>query len=192
MKFTVAFLSLALCLSALGECLIQIGDSASTLQALQGNPTRVIETGDGTLAFYGQTLVFLTNGVVGFISMGTFASPSPAPTGVATHAAKPTPALSANAAPWEIINVAAPDAREQTQSRDQALASRARRCALTKSYAALGHDFRRALPLAFAHQPDCVSGMKDARGHALPTYGDTAWSPWYSAGVDLTSQVMAE
>ena len=172
---------------------IQIGDSASGIIASRGTPARIIETGDGLILFYGSTLVFVSDGVVGFVSVGNYGFTSPPPP---QPAALPPPLAAAPKTsapfPWEIMLADSGGNTDQAQLRYQRLATRARRFALNKTFATLDRDFRRALPLALERSTDSALAVADSRGHALPTYGDSTWTPWYAVGVDLRTAILAE
>lgn len=117
---------------------IELGDTWSQVLATHGKPSRVIETGSGTLAFYGSLLVGFENGTVRFLSRGE-SDPLQAPKG------KREPAGAAAAAPSLPLSSAgllkcasAPAPRtwiEEGQERHaKMLAERMRRCLAFEVY----------------------------------------------------------
>lgn len=178
-------------LSAHAGVPVQIGDSDRDLQAKLGQPTRLIETDDGRLYFFGPTLVFVTRGAVDFISI----SPGLPAENIPPPAPEPSPPAPRRTPPSAAMPLTATSVAEATRllrerdERQLRLASRTRLFAMTRAYTALSPVFHRALPMAMS---DTGFGVQDARGRPLPTFGDNTWSPWYAVGVDLHDFILAE
>ncbi|MCE9615723.1 MAG: hypothetical protein K8T26_15755 [Lentisphaerae bacterium] len=189
-----------LCAGALAsraEFPVQVGDSDAHMRARLGSPTRVIDTDDGQLYFFGPTLIFVTQGAIDFISV-SYGLPQDLPSAPPPISAPPPtpPGRPRNLAParieapvWDAALTDAERALSERAERQQRIASRTRRFSMSKSYVSLSRDFNRALPLALA---DTGIGFKDARGHALPAFGDNTWSTWYSVGIDIRDFILAE
>lgn len=179
---------------------VRVGDSAGFMMASLGAPTRTLNAGDGMLYFYPATLIYATNDVVAFVSMaggpnlpdGTplTGAPTPhAPIASENHVAPstPDPHPLRDFEAWEMIAPLSPEMVIECHQRR--LTSRARHYAFNKAMAAVTPCFRLSLPLASS---GTLMGIKDARGHEFPTFGDSSWNEWYSTGVDMSAGLMAE
>jgi hypothetical protein len=177
---------------ALAESIkIEIGSAISDIVANHGRPLRTIDTGEGTLHFYGPTLLYVTNGIVDFVSMGSeFVSLNGA-----ADAAPPAPApvVSPSTFPsrlpheWNVIELK-DDERLQQDRRQQRIVTRIKRVAINRSYDALRPQFQRSMPMADAGN---ILAFKDSRGRACPAFGDAYWPAWYSMGIEVESTLMA-
>ena len=164
---------------------VRLGDPVRTVVASLGAPTRTIETGDGKILFYQSTMMFIKNGYVDFISVAD-------PSGVRVSATLTTPeaiALASQPRALSSLPTPRPESRPPLDSQQQRLVTRVREFAVTRTYASMCREFVRAMPLA---QAGNVVGMRDARGHALPAYGNHANAAWYAMGVEINQLVLSD
>ena len=177
--------TLGLATAAGVACPVQLGAPVETVLATWGAPTRTIEAGEGRILFYGATLLFVTNGCVGFVSV---AEPSGVEVSASLIAAESVPLAPPSSV---LVGSAVPrqESRPPLDSQQQRLVTRARQFAVTKAYASICRHFLHAMPLA--HASDIV-GMKDARGHPLPAFGDHASAAWYAMGVEINQLVLSD
>lgn len=170
---------------------IEIGARITDIVANHGRPLRSIDTGEGTLHFYGPTLLYVTNGVVDFVSIGTeFISldntadtdPPPPPL-AATPSSFPARAQHE----WNVIELK-DDERLQEDRRQQRIVTRIKRVAINRGYDALRPQFQRSMPMPDAGN---ILAFKDSRGRACPAFGDSYWPAWYSMGIEVESSLLA-
>jgi hypothetical protein len=180
-------------LAGRADCPVRVGDDLAHVTLRMGHPARVIDTGDGQLLFFGSTLIYVKGAVVSFISVcgssatGLELAPAAATPPAGSVVTLPPPPRDRD--PWEVIVLKPREEELDAEHLKQRLASRTKRYAATKAYAMLSHSFHRAIPLL---DGDSMVGLKDSRGHSMPAFGDTAWSDWYGAGIEVQNLVAAE
>ncbi len=190
---------------------IQVGASVPDITRRFGPPTRMIETDEGVLLFYGPTLLYVTRGIVDFVSVGT--DPARRPQAALTDTSRPGPATSASTpapapapvlaaadrapAPADLRHRHASDlpyrrldtqARLEQDRRQQRIVNRIKRVALNQSYASLHADFLRGAPTTAGSSN--VLGIRDARGRPGPTFGDSAGGGLHGLGLHIQALVL--
>lgn len=184
--------SLALALPALAEVTVRVGSAYPDIIQQWGQPGRIIQTGDGTILFYGQTLLFVTNGVIDFISVGDGGAAAALPLAPAPLLAPPprTPLFGLPTAallPVERKDILDGEARRREERNHQRIAGRIKRVAITHGYAALRAEFLRLTPPPGIGD---VLGIKDAQGRASPTLGNSSAQMLPMMGIDVHTFVM--